>query len=305
MLARSSVSPSLPQELQSDEESFDLLRTNQPFDCPPCRPNMDCNKQSYLSHSTMLKSKMLCKKPRRRHVVAPKESQKIVQPTIDQAVAKLGVKAKVYKSPKDDDGRQSGQGLGLSPQKEKVGSFDVGLEAVENKSNSGILPNWASDLQSSHCTRVQQTWWTLSTRWMRFCGSSLNEPPTSRWLLRFRAFLFMRHRPHSIFDKRRIRSHKSLSYKSPKWTHSKCGIRKQKYAIKTQKVLSTIHWSETDGDSQLSLLDSDDKLSKLRVNYKTWSWLQSSKANEKPKVVRVWQKIPHKRLKRVEVSPRV
>jgi hypothetical protein len=79
--------------------------------------------------------------------LSPKEGSKEnrVANELIKRVAKLGVKAKIYKSPKGTMmDAKAAKALGFTPPKGKSRiPLTWILEAVENKSSSGILPNWA------------------------------------------------------------------------------------------------------------------------------------------------------------------
>ena len=149
MLARSTVRPPLPQEIAVGTKVVRSSLDSQLFDYRPCHRSMVWSKP-YCRNHRLPKNKILyLQREFSLNLLgfSPKEKsqEQRAANALIKRVAKLGVKAKVYKSPKGTMmDAKAAKALGFEPPKGKSRiPLTWVLEAVENKSNSGILPNWA------------------------------------------------------------------------------------------------------------------------------------------------------------------
>lgn len=149
VLARSTVSSSLPQEIAVGTKSRSVF-SGQPTVRLSTMPSQYGPEQTVLSQPQTSEDQDFAQ------VDASKSSSAWLSPqeksqeqraanALIKRVAKLGVKAKVYKSPTGTMmDAKAAKALGFEPPKGKSRiPLTWVLEAVENKSNSGILPNWA------------------------------------------------------------------------------------------------------------------------------------------------------------------
>ena len=150
MLARSTVSPSLPQEIAVGTKSRSIF-SGQPTVRLSTMPSQYGLEQTVLSQPQQVAQEQDVAQQATSQSnstwLSPKEKsqEQRAANALIKRVAKLGVKAKVYKSPKGTMmDAKAAKALGFEPPKGKNRiPLTWVLEAVENKSNSGILPNWA------------------------------------------------------------------------------------------------------------------------------------------------------------------
>lgn len=151
MLARSTVRPSLPQEIAVGTKSRSIF-SGQPTVRLSTMPSQYGLNQTVLSQRQASSLEDDVQQDQSEagassSWLSPKESSQEHRAAnaLIKRVAKLGVKAKVYKTPKGTMmDAKAAKALGFTPPKGKSRiPLTWVLEAVENKSNSGILPNWA------------------------------------------------------------------------------------------------------------------------------------------------------------------
>ena len=148
MLARSTVSPSLPQEIAVGTKSRSVF-SGQPTVRLSTMPSYGLEQTVLSQPQQVAQEQEVAQDSSRSNAtwLSPQEKsqEQRAANALIKRVAKLGVKAKVYKSPKGTMmDAKAAKALGFEPPKGKSRiPLTWVLEAVENKSNSGILPNWA------------------------------------------------------------------------------------------------------------------------------------------------------------------
>jgi|GEM_PF-6328978 len=144
MIARSNIDISLPEEITVGTKSRSLFSGQPTVRLSTLPPQMQL---ASLKEEEGIASEVpeVASKP--SPWLSPKEASVETRAAnaLIKRVAKLGVKAKVYRSPKGTMmDAKAARALGFSPPKGKSRiPLTWVLEAVENKSNSGVLPNWA------------------------------------------------------------------------------------------------------------------------------------------------------------------
>jgi len=143
MLARSEAEISLPQERMVGTKSRSLFSVQPTIRLSTLPPTMNLAEQSQAEENVEEQTSPTSTSP--WFVGKEPNTEKKAANALLKRVAKLGVKAKIYKSPKGTMmDAKAARALGFSPPKGKSRiPLTWILEAVENKSSSGILPNWA------------------------------------------------------------------------------------------------------------------------------------------------------------------